>query len=141
MKHHREDVGGGACRCGDLPPEAHENRPIGLPLSNHSTKSPPDSGGLYLGIAIAPLPPNKIALFEAQDLMGRLNHASSLWAGKRLAIYMVYFRRTVNEKGHKKAPKQEKARKVAGYAKMSAFALPQLPHDFFKRLIARPSWL
>ncbi len=30
-------------------------------------------------------------------IMGRLNNASSLWAGKRLAIYMVYFRRTVNK--------------------------------------------
>jgi len=73
--------------------------------------------------------------------MGRLNNASSLWAGKRLAIYMVYFRRTVNKKVLKRVPKQEKAHKVAGYAKMSAFALPQLPHDFFKRLIARPPWL
>ncbi len=104
-------------------------------------KAPRIPGGLYLGIAIARLSSNKIARFEARDLMGRFNHASSLWAGKRLAIYMVDFRRSVNKKGTQNAPKQEKAHKVAGYAKMSAFSLPQLPHDFFKRLIARPPWL
>ncbi|MEI6607839.1 MAG: hypothetical protein WCP35_21265 [Verrucomicrobiota bacterium] len=67
-------------------------------------------------------------------LYGRVNASTSIW----FIFAALSIKR--GKKGEK-AQKQEKAHKVAGCAKMSAFALPQLPHDFFKRLIAHPPWL
>ena len=61
-----------------------------------ATKSPPDSGGLDLGIAMVLMRSNQFARCVARGYYGQACNASSLWAVKRLAFFMACYCHAVN---------------------------------------------